>query len=1007
MRFARFAVSFLPILLAAQPNRNLDPNATLHNLTLGLKISAEKQAELDKFLLDLHNPGSPQYHRWISPEEFGERFGATKDAVEALTKWLSAQGLQVDEVSRGRSWISFRGSHEKISRAFRFDIGTKGTPRLPDELEGLVSGYFGMQDIPERPAQNALPGSPDGFRAITPQDVAIVYNLDQLQRSGVDGAGVKIVITGISEPNDADIAAFRTRFGLPTIKLQKIFAGTAPASTSAAGILEANLDIQWAGALARNADIVYVYSSDSRTSLLNAVDKNLGHVVSHSFVTCEAQGIHLSQMLRTVAQQANAQGMTVVAAAGDAGAANCDARFEGTSTGNGPSVALPASVPEITAVGGTTLYPGSSPYWRPAPDFNGVSALGYTPETAWNDSVALKTVAAGGGGPSSVFPRPNWQIGPGMPAGDKRLTPDISFAAGLYSNGYVVRSGDAWRVAGGTSAATPVFAGMLAMLNRYLISRGQLAQPGLGNVNPAIYRMWQVTPAAIHDVTSGDNKVPCIAGTAGCVGGLLGYNAGAGYDLATGLGSLDGNVFITQWDGSQTVASATTLTVSNLTPTFNDNITLDVLVRSTGAYTPTGPISFFLASTTEPTSPSFNSATFLGTSNLVGGGSVTSTSLTIQAARLNVGANRIVAYYAGSPLLNSSGASAVVTMRLPSQNSAVQVIVEPREVGEESPNTEGFQWFYRLTLKELAGFLSTITNLTINGEDRSGQIRSLFGGNNTVPAFGSLSADLSFRGVTAPYELRISISGADSGTYRWTRDLVVPLQPRRQFTYVSPGGLTNGASFRNASAPGMLSSIFGGFLATRTDQATVLPLPYTLAGTRMTINGVAAPFYFASPGQINFQIPYETQPGPATLRLDVDFAGGQRETYFKTFTVVPVAPGIFAGANNTLVPFSSAARGGTIICFITGDGALEPALPNGQGPAPGTPIEALPKPKLPVKLTVGGVPATVLFVGVPPGLAGVTQINFTVAPGTPLGSQDVVVSVGDVASPPVKLNVTQ
>lgn len=1007
MRYARFAVSFLPILLAAQPNRILDLKAQQHHLTLGLKISTEKQAELDKFLLDLHNPGSPQYHRWISPEQFGERFGPPQSDVDKLTRWISAQGLEVQSVSNSRTWISVGGSLEKVSSAFRFGIASKERPEIPAELADLVSGYFGMQDTAERPAQTALPGSPDGFRAITPTDVAIVYNLDQLQRTGVDGAGVKIVVTGISEPNDADIAAFRTRFNLGTIKLQKIFAGSAPASTSAKGILEANLDIQWAGALARNADIVYVYSADSRTSLFHSVDKNLGHIVSHSFYTCEPQAIHFSQVLRTVVQQANAQGMTVVASAGDSGAANCDAGQEGSSTGNGPAVVLPASVPEVTAIGGTTLYPGGSPYWRPAPDFNGISALGYTPETAWNDSVSLKTVAAGGGGPSSVFARPNWQIGPGMPVGDKRLTPDISFAAGVYSNGYIVRSGDAWRVMGGTSASAPVFAGMLAMLNRYLISRGQLAQPGLGNVNPAIYRMWQVIPTSVHDVTSGDNKVPCVAGSPGCVNGLIGYNAGAGYDLATGLGSLDGNVFLTQWDASQTVASTTTLTVSNPTPTFNDNITLDVLVRSTGAYTPNGPISFFLASTAEPLAAGFNSATYLGTSNLVGGGSVTSTSLTIQASRLNVGANRIMAYYAGSPLLNSSGASATVTMRLPSQNSAIQIIVEPREVGEESPNNDGNRWFYRLTLKELAGFLSTITTLTINGEDYSGQIRTLFGGNNTVPAFGSLSANMSYRGVTAPFELKIVISGADSGTYRWTQDIVVPLYPRRQFTYISPGGITNGASFRNVSAPGMLSSIFGSLLSTRTDQAAALPLPYTLAGTRITVNGVAAPFYYASPGQINFQIPYETQPGPATLRVDLELPAGQRESYFKSLSVVPVAPGIFAGANNTLVPFNSAARGGTIICFMTGDGVLEPALPNGQGPAPGTPIEALPKPKLPVKLTVGGVPATLLFVGVPPGLAGVTQINFTVAPSTPLGSQDVVVTVGDVASPPVKLNVTQ
>ncbi len=997
----------MPILLAAQPDRNLDVDAKLPNLTLGLKLSAEKQTRLDQFLLDLHNPGSPHYHRWITPEEFAERFGPSPEALDRVRAWLAAQGLEVTAVSKARTWISFEGGASKVTRAFRFDRAAKSPPRIPSELADVIAGHFGLDSSQEQAAQTLLPGSPDGQRSITPQDVSIVYGLDQLQRTGIDGAGVRIVITGIVEPNDADIAAFRTRFNLGAIRLQKVLAGTAAPPPNARGALEANLGLQWAGALARNADIVYVYSSDSRTSLFHAVDKNLGHIISHSFAICEPQAIQYAQVLRTVVQQANTQGTTVIAATGDAGGAGCDAGFEGHAAGNGLATSLPASVPEVTAVGGTTLYPGSSPYWRPSPDFNGVSALGYTPEIAWNDSVALKTVAAGGGGPSSVFPRPIWQVGPGMPAGDKRLTPDVSFAAGAFSNGYVVRNGDAWRVVGGTSAAAPVFAGMLAMLNRYLVSRGQLAQPGLGNVNPAIYRMAQTTPATIHDVTSGDNKVPCLAGIAGCSGGLIGYNATAGFDLATGLGSIDGNVFLTQWDASQTVASTTTLTVNNPNPSFNDNVTFDVLVRSTGAYTPNGSISFFLASTAEPLATGFNSATFLGSVNLVGGGSVTGASLTIQAARLNVGANRVMAYYAGSPLLNSSGATATVTLRLPTQNSAVQVIVEPREVGEESPNSEGFTWFYRLTLKELAGYLSTVTNLTINGEDRSAQIRTLFGGNNTVPAFGTLSADLSFRGVTAPFDLRISISGADSGTFRWTRDIVVPLHPKKQTTYISQGGITNGASFRNVSAPGMLSSVFGVGLATRSDPATALPLPYTLSNARMTINGVAAPFYFASPGQINFQIPYETQPGAATLRLDVDLPTGQRETYFKTFSVVPVAPGIFAGPNNTLVPFNSAARGGTIICFITGDGALEPALPNGQGPAPGTALEALPKPKLPVRLTVGGVPATVLFAGVPPGLAGVTQINFTVAPNTPLGNQDVVVTIGDVASPPVKLNVTQ
>lgn len=175
-------------------------------------------------------------------------------------------------------------------------------------------------------------------------------------------------------------------------------------------------------------------------------------------------------------------------------------------------------------------------------------------------------------------------------------------------------------------------------------------------------------------------------------------------------------------------------------------------------------------------------------------------------------------------------------------------------------------------------------------------------------------------------------------------------------------------------------SVFGSLLAEFTEQASGLPLPLSLGGASATVNGVSAPFYYASPGQLNIQIPYETAPGTAVLAVT-----SYGQTFTSSFTALPAAPGIFTGQDGATVPFPSGSRGQTLTLFITGEGPVSPPLATGAAPSATTPLDQLPKPAADASMTIGGVPAKIEFIGIPWGLAGVTQINFTIPRGRPAG----------------------
>jgi uncharacterized protein (TIGR03437 family) len=202
----------------------------------------------------------------------------------------------------------------------------------------------------------------------------------------------------------------------------------------------------------------------------------------------------------------------------------------------------------------------------------------------------------------------------------------------------------------------------------------------------------------------------------------------------------------------------------------------------------------------------------------------------------------------------------------------------------------------------------------------------------------------------------------------------------------------------------MVLTIFGSNLADTTWVASSVPLPVQVSGVgaSVTIGTVNAPLYYVSPGQFNVQIPYETPVNRSAI-LTVTNNGRTATT---TLNVAAAAPGLFTDANGAIVPVGTVARGGVVTLYLTGAGAVSPAIATGAAPAAGTPAAQLPAPAQLTTVSIGGVGVTIQFAGIPTALVGVAQINLLVPANTPLGAQPVVVTVGGIPSAPATITVT-
>ena len=748
----------------------VEPSTKLAYVTLMLKPAPS----LESFLAEQQNPSSPNYHRWLTPEQFGDRFGLSGSDIAKVASWLESQGLKIDDVARGRHWIAFSGTAGTISRALgtqfrRYQVdgerhfANATEPRIPAALEPVVAGFLGLDDFGPKPNFIKAGSQPNfnysgGLHFLVPDDIAAIYNVAPLYQAGYDGAGQKIAIVGTSALDLADIRVFRQAYNLPAKDPLQILVGADPGINNA--MVEADLDLEWSGAVARNADLIYVYAGDVNTAVQYAVDRNLAPVISMSFGGCEVVS---SVGLRAVAQQANAQGITWIASSGDTGAVECDRGSLTQQAAKGPTVSTPASYPEVTAVGGTTLNEGSGNYWSPSNGPAGGSALSYIPEVPWNDSVDDLALVAAGGGPSAYFSKPGWQAGPGVPNDNARDVPDISFAASANHDGYLVVTFGQVAAFGGTSAPTPVFAGIVALLNQYLVSKGAQSQPGLGNINPILYRMARSTTDVFHDVTTGDINVPCAQGSPGCTNGLLGFSAGPGYDLATGLGSADAFRLVTEWSSGS--PSTTTLTSSAASLNLSDTVTLTATVAAASgsplvANAPAGTVAFVVNDLN------------IGTVPLVASGSTATATLTATALAIAGGNGTINALYSGDSLFTSSAGSTKVSINYPASGSFVVITINPTPTPQAGP-----QWPFIITLSERAGVATTLTGFSEDGV--SLPVGSFFS-TPKIPANGSISSSVADSGFVLPAAAVFQFTGADANGQTWSQQVTVH--------YTSPAG---------------------------------------------------------------------------------------------------------------------------------------------------------------------------------------------------------------------------
>jgi hypothetical protein len=589
----------------AQPEYDrgvVEGSLKMEHITLLLRSSSEQQAALNELLAEQQDPSSPSYHKWLTPQQYGDRFGLNQSDIDTITSWLQAQGFSMDYIARSRTFVSFSGTADQVQNAFHIRIhrylvdgemhfANSTEASIPASLQSLIVGFRGLDDFYLRASKLVRPAFTylDGSHYLAPDDLATIYGVGPLYEAGIDGSGQELVIVGRTAIDMSDLATFRSRFGLPPPKITRY--GLDQGTNQDDDLMEADLDLEWAGAIARNASIFYVYSKDVLYAVQYSIEQNLAPIISMSFGGCEASNFAALGLYESIARQANAQGITWLAASGDTGAAGCDDMTSSVAT-RGLAVTFPASMPEVTAVGGTQFDEGNSTYWD-SENSNGRSALSYIPETSWNASVD-NTLAASGGGASVFFPKPAWQVGPGVPSDNARDVPDVSLSAGIH-DGYLVYSDARWIRVGGTSASTPVFAGIVALVNQHLVSNGSVAQPGLGNINPTLYRLAQTAPEVFHDITTGNNIVSCDArDTKNCPSGSLGYSAGPGYDLVTGWGSVDAYNLAMEWSvtaGILTPPNGATFSSSTVTFKWSPGTNVSEYVFYIGSSIGTNDIS--------------------------------------------------------------------------------------------------------------------------------------------------------------------------------------------------------------------------------------------------------------------------------------------------------------------------------------------------------------------------------------------------------------------------------
>ncbi|HXR77195.1 MAG TPA: S53 family peptidase, partial [Bryobacteraceae bacterium] len=570
----------------------------MDRMLLVLTRSLQQEAALQDLLKEQHDSSSPEYHHWLTPDEFGQRFGPADADVQAVTAWLGSHGMRVSRVSRGRSVVEFSGTAGQVQDAFhteihRYVVGGEGhlanasDPQVPAALATVVAGVASLHNFNARPQSTLSPmtfrrdrdpgsarpqfTSSSGGHALSPADYAVIYNINPLYQAGINGAGTIIGVVARSNIRVQDVIDFRSNFGLSNNPPQIVVNGPDPGDLGGGEEAEAVLDASWSGATAPGATVKLIVSGSTNTTdgvLLSEeyiIDNNLADVMTESFGTCEANFTQAqAAVISALAEQAVAQGITYAVAAGDSGSAGCDDPNTEIQATGALSVNILASTPYTVAVGGTRFEDEGDPgvYWNSGNAGNGASARSYIPEETWSEtctSFQCPGIWAGGGGVSRIFSKPAWQRGvAGIPDDGARDVPDLSLTSAGHDPYLICLAGSCQATSSrqiqfagiaGTSAATPAFAGIMAMVKQKTGARQGQANYKLYSL-AATENLWECNASTsspfsnciFNDVTSGGNNVP------GQTTALVDYLAGTGYDLATGLGSPNVTNLVNEWN---------------------------------------------------------------------------------------------------------------------------------------------------------------------------------------------------------------------------------------------------------------------------------------------------------------------------------------------------------------------------------------------------------------------------------------------------------------------------
>jgi len=413
----------------------------MEHMLLMLRASSEQAQALQQTIDQLHDPKSPNFHKWLTAAQFGQAYGASQQDIGTVTAWLRTHGFVVHSVYPSGLVIDFSGTAAEIHSAFHTEIhylnvngqrhvANMSDPQIPAALAPAVSGIASMHDFSPRAMRKPRANFTFNYRgsayqAVTPADLATIYNLAPLFQAGITGKGQTIAVI-----EDADLYAtsdwdtFRSTFGLSQYSSGSLITvHPSPAGSgsncgtpglAAGDDGESILDAEWASAAAPDATIQVTSCTSTRATfggliaLQNLVNSaNPATVISLSYGECEAANGEATNAAYALAyQQAVAEGISVFVSSGDAGGAACDAGANGATHGIGISGF--ASTPYNVAVGGTDFsdtYDGTnSTYWASSNSATYGSALAYIPEIPWNDSCAGSLLATYLGYPSSYGP---------------------------------------------------------------------------------------------------------------------------------------------------------------------------------------------------------------------------------------------------------------------------------------------------------------------------------------------------------------------------------------------------------------------------------------------------------------------------------------------------------------------------------------------------------------------------------------------------------------------------